>query len=1331
MALPHVQPPSFLLASLKADCVSKPFAQRCHDLVKVIEDFPAKELHYIFPWLVENIFGSLDGVLVGWNLRCLQGRVNPIEYSIAMEFLDPNGPMMKLVYKLQAEDYKYDFPVSYLPEPVRACIQERVLPECPLYHNKVQLPAAGAQGLHLALSPFEYYMFFFALSLITQRNFPLSVHVRTSDCAYFLLVDRYLAWFLPTEGNVVPPPSTTLGCTIPSPTPRTPAVPFTSYGLHHTSLLKRHISHQPSVNADPASQEIWRSETLLQVFVEMWLHHYSLEMYQKMQSPHAKLEVLHYRLSLSSSLHSSPAQSSYQALHAYQVHHFLFGFFVCSCWQSAENRGWGRQHGLRGPGAAGRAFGRVEGLAASLVSWGPRAAGAASGLFLRALDTGQCQGPWVAPESGQAGAGPLGRIRIGAGWAGNSEMSIACKVMDTTHDRRRLLLSSALPWGRSGRLFSPLGLSDEALQAFPGEGAQQEQSPGHESDTVQGGGEPGLLLWGPGNGRPGRMLNMVLDPKNLLHKRKAGGSSVCRVDEKAGAQLDRARRLLSGARAGRSCASVSWPFRSSSETLREFVYHFPDHLSKVQAELKELQDSWLRKEAHEMQVYGDSNRPKPFNDSLEAIFGSLGRVLNSLTLHPENGRLRADMASGGADDCPPGGCQCKCQERNGGLHAPGISAGAFGRQKSFSQGTAPGSRFPAPGTFPIGPLFAGHWGRHVNSQNSLLHTQRALLHGGPATSADSGAPPRVVVSPAFPSTCGFPSGVCRLLKGGNSDLCPRVLRAKCGAGLMCRSWARLGLQRMVIKHLLRANSCLGETKVLDAALMELIVSGGHNTERRPRAWAGALGALGLASRGKDASKRRGSLTAIPGATTLEEPGGSPSRRSSRSFTFLQHCFGHWPLDASFRAVLEMWLSYLQPWRYAPEKQCLPADPQPRSIPEKWAPFVQENLLMYTKLFIGFLNRALRTDLVSPKNALMVFRVAKVFAQPNLAEMIQKGEQLFLEPELVIPHRQHRVFMTPTFQGNLLSSWPPTITDASFKVKSHVYSLEGQDGQYKQMFGPEVRTLVLRLAQMIARAKQTANSLSDTSCENLANRSFLSLLGFGNMDTNGTYCTNDLDELGQDSIKKTDEYLDKALEYLCQIFRLSEAQLNQLLMNVGATPDENGKKQLPDCVMSDEGLVLTPLGRYQIINGLRKFDIEYQGDLELQPIRSYEMAPLVRLLFRLSSAINRRFAGQMQALCSREDFLGALCRFHLIDSLQAERSRLSPVAPHRAGRSYGPRVSLRFLASYRTLVSLLMIYFVANSFCIGPLTCLLLILVAYLLYAFTMTVVTQRLKPHQH
>ncbi|XP_073864776.1 sphingomyelin phosphodiesterase 4 isoform X6 [Macaca fascicularis] len=743
MAFPHLQQPSFLLASLKADSINKPFAQQCQDLVKVIEDFPAKELHTIFPWLVESIFGSLDGVLIGWNLRCLQGRVNPVEYSIVMEFLDPGGPMMKLVYKLQAEDYKFDFPVSYLP---------------PL---------------------------------------PVSLHVRTSDCAYFILVDRYLSWFLPTEGSVPPPLSSSPGGTSPSPPPRTPAMPFASYGLHHTSLLKRHISHQTSVNADPASHEIWRSETLLQVFVEMWLHHYSLEMYQKMQSPHAK-------------------------------------------------------------------------------------------------------------ES-----------------------------------------------------FTPT----------------------------------------------------------------------------------------------------------------------EEHVLVVRLLLKHL--------------------------------------------HAFANSLKPEQASPSA---------------------------------------------------------------HSHATSPLEEFKRAAV--------------------------------------------PRFVQQKL-------------------------------------------------------------------------------------------------------YLFLQHCFGHWPLDASFRAVLEMWLSYLQPWRYAPDKQAPGSDSQPRCVSEKWAPFVQENLLMYTKLFVGFLNRALRTDLVSPKHALMVFRVAKVFAQPNLAEMIQKGEQLFLEPELVISHRQHRLFTAPTFTGSFLSPWPPAVTDASFKVKNHVYSLEGQDCKYTPMFGPEARTLVLRLAQLITQAKHTAKSISDQCAESPAGHSFLSWLGFSSMDTNGSYPANDLDEMGQDSVRKTDEYLEKALEYLRQIFRLSEAQLRQFTLALGTTQDENGKKQLPDCIVGEDGLILTPLGRYQIINGLRRFEIEYQGDPELQPIRSYEIASLVRTLFRLSSAINRRFAGQMAALCSRDDFLGSFCRYHLTEPGLASRHLLSPVVRRQvAGYTRGPRLSLRFLGSYRTLVSLLLAFLVASLFCVGPLPCTLLLTLGYVLYASAMTLLTERGKLHQ-
>lgn len=82
--------------------------------------------------------------------------------------------------------------------------------------------------------------------------------------------------------------------------------------------------------------------------------------------------------------------------------------------------------------------------------------------------------------------------------------------------------------------------------------------------------------------------------------------------------------------------------------------------------------------------------------------------------------------------------------------------------------------------------------------------------------------------------------------------------------------------------------------------------------------------------------------------------------------------------------------------------------------------------------------------------------------------------------------------------------------------------------------------VLRLAQLITQAKQTAKSISDQCGESSAGRPFLSWLGFHSTDTNSSYPGNDLDDMGQDSVRKTDEYLEKALEYLCHVFRVRAA-----------------------------------------------------------------------------------------------------------------------------------------------------------------------------------------------
>ncbi|KAL4681559.1 hypothetical protein H8959_007036 [Pygathrix nigripes] len=102
-----------------------------------------------------------------------------------------------------------------------------------------------------------------------------------------------------------------------------------------------------------------------------------------------------------------------------------------------------------------------------------------------------------------------------------------------------------------------------------------------------------------------------------------------------------------------------------------------------------------------------------------------------------------------------------------------------------------------------------------------------------------------------------------------------------------------------------------------------------------------------------------------------------------------------------------------------------------------------------------------------------------------------------------------------------------------------------------------------------------------------------------------------------------------------------------------------------------------------------FEIEYRGDLELLPLWSYEITSLVRAPFWLSSAIK-----QKPTLAS------------------------------------GPRLSLCFLDSYLTLLWLLLAFFVASLFCVGPLTCALLFTLGYVLYSSARTLLTKRGKLHQ-
>lgn len=421
----------------------------------------------------------------------------------------------------------------------------------------------------------------------------------------------------------------------------------------------------------------------------------------------------------------------------------------------------------------------------------------------------------------------------------------------------------------------------------------------------------------------------------------------------------------------------------------------------------------------------------------------------------------------------------------------------------------------------------------------------------------------------------------------------------------------------------------------------------------------------------------------------------PHYVQKKLYRFLRYNFQCWPLDTSFYVVLETWLSFIQPWRYCVQQQpCSPAkndsnakdlDTKEKEIDDRWKQFVSDHLPFYSVLFHSFLDRAFRLDLSSYKNAFMLLRVSKILNLPKLREMLLDAERMMHHPF------GHPVPRQPS--EHLMSGSYRSIADHTPAIALQFSDLEGPHFQYQPLFSVSMQNTIRQLLKIAGDALETNRMLMATS-ESTPQPLYDWLLSFvsRNFSIRG-HCGDPSDETLNcaTDYKKVSTYLEQGIANLSSFFQIT-------VQPTASQPSHSYAKKspytydLPDVETDEAGAALTPRGRYQIINGLRKFDVSYQCDPELQPIRSFECAFLVRLLYSVTHFLNTRFASEMLLFYQRRDFIGRMAQHLLcpsrIESRPIRLDHLAPSARNLVQSHRKPGLRLRWLASYKVLGFLL-------------------------------------------
>ena len=430
-------------------------------------------------------------------------------------------------------------------------------------------------------------------------------------------------------------------------------------------------------------------------------------------------------------------------------------------------------------------------------------------------------------------------------------------------------------------------------------------------------------------------------------------------------------------------------------------------------------------------------------------------------------------------------------------------------------------------------------------------------------------------------------------------------------------------------------------------------------------------------------------------------------------TFFEYLIDHWPLDASFRLVLETWLSYIQPWRYRDPTQPERGDGAGGQFnPALWGRYLSDHAEFYDALLKKMILRFLRLDLSCNKNAFMLFRLCKVLSQDGLPEalkvVIRDGGGGGGGAGAV-----RSSFVSGTAEGSQSDEGERgSVFDADFAVVANNLAMKTLEAK---------RTLMEQRRNLTWKRPKTGGSKE----ENWFTIALVYLLELSK-NQQDTENAAELDELD-----KTVMHIAFCTERLLALFELPinvGEVMASLSMSSGFGRDSPlGKK------VHDESEPLTPQMRWDIINRATKYSpkIESFRNPDEVPLRSDECHILARLLHKISLKINARFP----AIAERYEepgVVGAILR--QMCHPPTSYTILTKHSLVRAEHRLPARLVLRPLASHKLLAYIALVF--AFNCLFGHRTVLRIAFIIFTFWAVKLfyTMVTEsreRVSHHSH